>query len=211
VAAQEAKMTAPVMCPHDDRLGAHLRHQSEAKCLRQLKGLASRSGDQLRLTMLAGPPKLFRDNSKACNNDDAAHCIMHTLTGYYPMQQAFVVRRGFYEGRFIDYVSRRSGKVIQLDDDPQFSPAGKRFVAVGSHEMQDTVHDIAVYSALTDPPTLEWSYKAPNDEFLEFAGWDGEDRIKLRISRSIARQFKTLDADLVSTRAGWQLHKPTFD
>lgn len=54
-------------------------------------------------------------------------------------------------------------------------------VAFGS-EAWDTDHDLAIYAIDSGGLRLEWSYKAKDYEIWEFAGWEGDDNVKLRVT-----------------------------
>jgi hypothetical protein len=212
LAAENKALVEPVLCmPAPDQTSDTYR-LLEAKCLQRLAALASRNGDALQLSLLNGRTKTFVDNNDACRRGDTSNCLVTTLSGYYPALQTFVLERSAYESRNVAYVSRRSGETITLDDYPHFSPSGKRFVAVAASEAWEVENDIALFSTEIDPPKPIWRYKAGKDyEMWNFVGWDGEDRIKLRVTMWVRKELKTLDADAVRTSKGWQLNKPKID
>jgi hypothetical protein len=59
---------------------------------------------------------------------------------------------------------------------------------------------------------LEWSYKASEYEMWNFVAWDGDERIKLKVTlwtvdRSGTRVLATQNAEVQRTILGWQLNK----
>jgi hypothetical protein len=100
-------------------------------------------------------------------------------------------------------VSQRTGEAFRIEDaKPHFSPGGKRFVVVAVSE-QDGVNEVAVYRTSAFPPVLEWRHfpKSWSTTF-QFIGWNGNDRVKLRIFDQKS------DADISLTSTGWSINPP---
>jgi hypothetical protein len=207
VVQQDAEVQAPPASPpvqpalseeHETRC------DKEAKCLADLHGIASRNGDVLNLRLDNGATKTFRSNPKACDGD-AVKCDVTTLIGYMPPQHMFVLRRGGYEIVRYLVVSGQNGKSFELEAEPHLAPDGKRFVVVAVDEMNGWERDVAIFSTSSFPPRLEWSYRTQKpDEFAiySFAGWDGNGRIKLRVSGA---QDKETETDVTRAAEGWKL------
>jgi len=179
------------------------------QCLSRLKGLASQKDDSVNLTLLNGRAITLQGNPKACRRDDTRRCKRYSLIAYYPAQQVFVVAVSYYEDRQFALVSRRAGQITMMDAEPHFSPSGKRFVSVAPNDayVQD-IKDLEVFAFNAGESRLEWTYQnKERSEVLRFAGWDGDDTIKLRLTRSgfAAKEF---DALAVRSRYGWELKKP---
>jgi hypothetical protein len=82
-------------------------------------------------------------------------------------------------------------------------------VAVASSEATTIDNAIVIFSTDSDPAVMEFRYPTPEEYALySFAGWDGEDRIKLSIYARIGDQSKDVDAAVTRTGAGWILDKP---
>jgi|KBSMisStaDraftv2_1062788.scaffolds.fasta_scaffold330598_1 hypothetical protein len=186
----------------------------EAKCLAQMNGLASRNGDELRLVLASGKIKSLLSNHRACDDNDADKCLMYRLSAYYPAQQLFVIEADQYESYSVAAVSASTGATTLMDDHPHLSPGGKRLAVAFSSEAWETKRDIAIYTVENGMLRLEWSYKAKDYEQWEFAGWDGDDHVKLRVTSRLTdsagkEDLATRDADVRRTDAGWRLRKPT--
>jgi hypothetical protein len=161
------------------------RCDEEAKCLAELHGIASRNGNVLNLRLDNGATKTFRSNPKACDDNVAEKCNVTTLIGYMPPQHMFVLRQGGYEIVRYLVISGQNGRSFELEAEPHLAPDGKRFLVVAVDEMNGWERDVAIFSTSSFPPRLEWSYKtqAPDGYAIySFAGWDGNGRIKLRVT-----------------------------
>src|SRR5215467_4779392 len=143
---QQKEPAHTVNCKPDNRD----QEADEPHCLLQLRGLATRSGDLLHLTLENGATKTFKDERAACKRHDVAKCVSYRLAAYYPAQRLFVVEVGVYESFSVIAVHRRSGSVTRLDDHPHMAPGGKRFVTAFSSEAWDTERNIGIYSTASD-------------------------------------------------------------
>jgi len=184
----------------------------EAKCLSQMKGLASRSGDKLRLVLNDGRIKTISGNSRACQDGDAQKCLEYRLAAYYPAEQLFVIDEHAYESSGAIVVNAQTGAITRMEDRPRMAPGRERLVVAFSSEAWEVKRDIAVYKIEPDAVRLEWSYKAKDYEMWELGAWDVDDRIKLRVTLYAANssgksELTTQDAELLRTSAGWRLNK----
>jgi hypothetical protein len=182
----------------------HATHcDKEATCLADLHGLASRTGDLLKLKLDDGKTRTFRSNPKACD-DDAQNCNVTALVGFMPPLHMFVLRSGGYEIVRYLVVSGRDGKSFDLEAEPRLAPDGRHFVVVAADEMNGWERDVAIYSTASFPPRLEWSYRTEKTDpysIYSFAGWDGNGRIKLRVSGA----DKETETEVTRTAEGWTL------
>ena len=85
-------------------------------------------------------------------------------------------------------------------------------VAAAAIEAWDVEKEIAIYAVQMNSLKLEWSYKASEYEMWNFVAWDGDERIKLRVTlwtvdRSGTRVLATQNAEVQRTILGWQLNK----
>jgi hypothetical protein len=205
VVQQDADAQAPAPTPVQPALSEEreTRCEKEAKCLTDLHGIASRNGNALNLRLDNGSTKTFR-SSKPCE-EAGETCDVTTLVGYMPPQHMFVLRRDGYESVRYLVVSGQNGKSFELEAEPHLAPDGKQFVVVGADEMNGWERDVAIFSASSFPPKLEWGYRTqPPDEYATyaFAGWDGNGRIKLRATGAQNAQTET---DVRHTAEGWKL------
>jgi hypothetical protein len=170
--------------------------------------IVRRDGDVLELKLQNGKFKTYKSNPKACEDGDSARCVIWELRAYLPSQNAFVVQGKTYEDDGSEVVSRKTGKTVQLETLPEFSPSGKRFVSVNGKELGSHTYHVAIWLMTPDEPKMEFRYETPHYELWEFQGWDGEDRIKLKVTVNTGGALKTLDSEVARTRAGWQIKTP---
>ena len=181
-----------------------------AKCLSRMKGIAVRSGDALRISLQNGKTKSLLSNNRACEEGNAEKCVDYRLEAYYPGLHLFVLTARLYEANSVLVVNGTTGAATNMDDSPHLSPNGERLVVAFSSEAWSTDRDIAVYRIENGALRLEWSYKAKDYEQWKFVAWDGDARIKLRVTLHGEDQsggLTTRDADLQLTDAGWRLNK----
>jgi hypothetical protein len=184
-----------------------VRCEREADCLRALKGVAIREGNALRLKLANGQWKVMRSNRKACDQDDARKCVVRELRAYLPAQQVYVVEWTTSGDGGSEVVSGATGQTETLDTMPEFSPSGRWFVSIDPDELNDRRYDVALWSVTEGELKQELVYvRDPGTyEAWEFRGWDGDQRIKLRVTRANA---EPLDTEAVYTEVGWRLKKP---
>lgn len=184
----------------------------EAKCLSRMKGIAVRRGEALRISLQDGKTKSLLSNNRACEEGNAEKCVDYRLEAYYPDSQLFVLTARVYESYSVLVVNGTTGTTTNMDDSPHLSPNGERLVVAFSSEAWSTDRDIAVYRIENGALRLEWSYKAKGYEQWKFVAWDGDARIKLRVTlygEDQSSGLTTRDADLRRTDAGWRLNKHT--
>jgi hypothetical protein len=210
--AQQREATAQVRCDRDNAKDDRDSLEVERACLAQLKGLASREGDVLKLTLENGKSKTFTDQSRACEDHDAERCLKYRIVSYYAAAKLFVLEVLAYESFGALAVSRRTGASTKMAVLPHLSPSGKRLVAAAAIEAWGVEHEIAVHSVQNGSLSLEWSYKAQEYEMWDFVAWEGDDRIKLEVTLWTVdsrgeRALVTQSAELRKTGSGWLLNK----
>jgi len=172
-----------------------------------MKGLASRQGDVLRLKLADGKWKTLRSNKKACDRNDAARCVVRELRAYLPTDAIYVVEWTTAGDGGSEVISATTGRTETLDTMPEFSPSGRWIVSVDPDELNERHYDIAIWSVEGGELTPVFSYMRNETayEAWEFRGWDGDDRIKLRVTRPNAA---AVDTEAVFTETGWKLKRP---
>jgi hypothetical protein len=209
--AQQAAPDTAARCTYPNSIDVAAMENAERICLARLRGLATRSGASLSLTLHNGTTKTFNSDYKACQDGDADTCIQYWFRAHLPAQQAVLLQADEYESGATLFVSLRSGNVMILDDEPHFSPSGERFAIVkGSESERD--NDIAIYTAKSDPPALEFAYSSPEQTYASysFVGWEGDARIRLKVltREKAGTDPKDFDTQAVRTEAGWRLEGP---
>ena len=193
--AQETNLADAVLC------------EREADCLRALRGRVSRQGEALRLRMADGQWRVLRSNKKACDRNEVEKCVIRELRAHLPEQGLFVVEWTTSGDGGSEVISAATGQVATLDTMPEFSPSGRWFASVDPDELNDRQYDIGIWSVEDGEITQVFSYIRSGSEYeaWEFQGWDGDDRIKLRVTRPNAAP---VDTEAVRTDAGWMLKRP---
>jgi hypothetical protein len=193
-------------------LSASVSCDREADCLAQLNDLAIREGDILTLKLEAGKFKSYRDNRKACEDGVAADCVKYELRAYRPDQKTYVVGYSLYEGGGANIISARSGQTVFLNSLPDFSPNGRSFVSVDSDPHFERAYEIAIWSFASDNPKQEFLYSTPKErpeESWEVLGWDGNDRINLKVGIfNETYSIQEFETSVVRTEQGWKLSWP---
>ena len=125
----------------------------------------TRIGNVLEIKLKNGETKTFFSNFEACEDGDAEKCIQYWLSAYLPKQRAVVLKVDAWESGAAALVNVDSGNVTDLEDEPHLSPSGDRFVVVKASESEHVEKDIAIYTATSDPPALEFAYSKPEGAY----------------------------------------------
>ena len=151
---------APILCDVKDLI-------EDADCPQKLKGLFTRNGDALTVTLNGGKSKTYVGNRGACHNDEVDKCIIFRMRGYFPQVQSLLVEKAYYEGGDFLFVSRRTGSETAMQEIPVLSPGAKYLLSIDQNDASERTYDIAIWSMRTDPPKLEFGYKATQYENWE--------------------------------------------
>lgn len=182
--------------------------KGESECIKRFPKLFSRARDVLRLKLANGRIKTFKDEKTEGEGYKA-----YVLSSYYPQWHSVVVNVGYYEGGAISVVNHRTGATVEPLNTPHYSNSGASFAAVGNCDAYCD-EGIEVWSTSSDPPQRVFKHEPVGGRRYEFSGWDGEDRLKVRVSRFGPREGgslppdKTLPAEVVRGPNGWQLVEP---
>ena len=184
----------------------------EADCLSKLNGLAWRSGDALTLRLGTGRTKTLQGDRQACTDHDANKCLLYELHAFLPAAHVYVVQWTIYEDGGADVVSAKTGQSVSLNSLPEFSPNGQAFVSVDADELNGRDYDVAIWSVSRGVLKEEFRYLAAASdpyEFWEFLGWDGNDRIRLKVTVNMGTGGALVrETDAVRTGQGWKLDRP---
>lgn len=179
----------------------------EAKCLSELKGLAFRNGHILKLKLENGKFKTFQD--RPCDRYDSGTCSTYAVAGYRPAQNLFIVEQSYFEDSTFWIVGGRTGDMTGLGGTmPEFSPTGRWLVSVDADDMNGVEYDVEIWSVGLGKleRKLAYSSKGKSYESWEFAGWDGDGRIKLKVASG--EHDGVVETDAVLTEQGWKLNFP---
>jgi hypothetical protein len=210
--AERAVPRDAVNCSYHESNEVSLRLQAEEKCLSRLRGLVERIGNALEIKLQNGATKKFFSNFEACENAETERCLQYWMSAYLPKQRAVVLKIDAWESATAALVNVDSGNLTKLEEEPHLSPSGDRFAVVKATESEDFENHIAIYSAMPDPPALEYAHRneAGTYALYSFVRWDGDARIKLKVVRRAngAHDLKEFDTEVVRTKAGWQMRTP---
>jgi hypothetical protein len=195
-------------CTGDNGVGDLDR--SERSCLRQVGELAQRRGYELQLKFRNGATRVYIDEDAKCHSDGAAGCVRYRLTGYFPEHDLLLIEVDRWEGGHWLLVHADTGKTSNIVAPPHYSPSKRWLVSVASSiGPAGPPNGIDIVPSSSDPAFAEWHYRVPDedDRLYEFAGWDGDDRVKLTVTSAGAQPRQAVAS--VDWRAGaWHLLKP---
>ena len=157
-----------------------------------------------------GETKTYRNDPKACANDDATNCVYYGLGGYHPAAHIYLILIQYYEGSGSELVSARTGKTLSFSGVPHFSPDGSNFIVIDNDLAYGGSFDIAVGSTVTDPPSLVWQQSAKNGPVQwHLKRWIDNDRIALRVLSADGKcHEQDCDAFLVCFNNSWTIKSP---
>lgn len=218
-AADTAKAGAPVTvngrvnCIEDTDKDDAGRAADEAACIALTDGAVRRDGDKLIIRRPGGDEITFDSNPAACAADDAEACHVVSLHAYDAGRGFALVEEGFYEAMAMNLIDLKTGAKVDVMARPEFSPSGDQLVAVIADLMNEPDYEILVYDLTAAPfrrafeakrgTAAKFAKKNKDVALFEFAGWDGEDRVRLKIIND--EQTRTGGADLVRVKGKWAL------
>jgi hypothetical protein len=202
-AAQAGSNAGPATCGVD--IDGERADAREVACLREFGRLASREGNLLTLRLENGGSKVYRDDPKACETDDAKNCISHRLAAYHAEAHVYSIIIQYYEGSSVELLSARTGKVLLVSGVPYFSPDGSRFVVIDNDYGHGGPHDLSVGSTANSLLSLEWEHLSEGDELREWRleRWIDNDHIALRVfPADTGQKCPDNNCDAILTRFG---------
>jgi hypothetical protein len=209
-AAQAGNNAAPVTC------GVEIADQKadapEAACLREFGKTASREGDLLTLRLESGASKVYRDDPKACEDDDARDCIYHRLVAYHAEAGVYSIAIQYYEGSSVELLSARTRNVLRVSGTPYFSADGSRFIVIDNDYGHGGPNDLAVGSNANGSLSLDWEHVTEQGELREWRleRWIDNDHIALRVFPADTGQKcpdSNCDAMLVRFGNSWAIRR----
>ncbi|MGJ4952859.1 hypothetical protein [Bradyrhizobium sp. HKCCYLS20291] len=129
-----------------------------------------------------GKPKTYKNDQKACDSDDAQHCISYILIGYHPESRVYAIGIFYYEGSSVELLSARTGATLGLRGIPYFTPDGSRFVAIDNDEAYGGEHALSIGSAMNGELSLQWESPPPNlPREWRFERWVDNDHVAMQV------------------------------
>jgi len=184
--------------------------RSEKACLEQVGELARRVGPGLQLNFRNGKTRIYLNEDAKCQSTDAVGCVKYQLTGYFPEHDLILIQVGYWEGASWLLVRAGTGKAIEIVAPPHYSPDKRWLASVATSEgPSDAPDGMDVVPSVPDPSLREWHYRVPDDGqwLYEFAGWDGNMRVKL-LASSIREPQRSAQGSIDLRNGEWQLVEP---
>ncbi len=199
--AQADPAQSPIGCESKDDV-------EDAACRSALEGLFTREGDELTLKLDGGRARTYVGNRAACDgpNGDADKCVLFRISSYFPKLQSYVVEKGYYECADYLFISRRTGSEIVMREIPLLSQNAKYLLSIDNNDACERKYDIAIWSLETDPPKLEFKYRAKQYESWELVAWEDDTHIKVKASFDANRPYDQ-EATLSRTAGHWILQR----
>lgn len=184
--------------------------RSERVCLAQIGELAQRVGSGLQLKFRNGLTRVYVNEDTGCRSDEAKACVKYQLTGYFPKHDLLLIEVGHWEGVSWLLVHAGTGTASEVVSPPHYSPSKRWLVSVASSIGPSGPPDgIDIVPAANHPSLREWHYRVPADDpwLYEFAGWEGDDRVKLSAT-SAGMPTKQATAFVERLSGEWHLVRP---
>jgi hypothetical protein len=183
--------------------------RSEKACLEQVGELAKRVGPGLQLKFRNGKTRIYLNEDAKCQGD-AGGCVKYQLTGYFPVHDLILIEVDYWEGASWLLVRTNTGDVAEIVAPPHYSPDKRWLASVASSVgPAGPPSGMDVVPSTPDPSLKEWHYRPPDDGqwLYEFAGWEGNARVKLLATSMSAAQRRVSGS--IERRSGeWHLREP---
>lgn len=184
----------------------------EKACLAKLGPQAARRGDELRLKLGNRAVKLYKDNrtKKACESGHYDNCKSYMLYDYFPEARAFLVHVSYYESDEWLLVRQQDGKEENIVAPPRYLPDKKWLASVfwteGPSDGNNGVDIVPANNGSTEPA---FHYRPDQHELWEYVGWEGDDRLALKVSWRPKPESDLVDwpAEVVRVKGQWQLRR----
>jgi len=159
--------------------------RSENGCLAQIGGIALREGPGLQLRFRNGKIRTYLNEEAKCQSDTAEGCVKYQLTGYFPEHDIVLIEVDYWEGVSWLLVWVSTGESSAIVAPPHYSPDKIWIASVASVlGPSGPPSGMDVVPSVPNPSLKEWHYRIPDDGrwLYQFAGWEGNSRIKLLAS-----------------------------
>lgn len=182
---------------------------SEMDLLRSLHGLAERGEGVLTLHIADGTAVVVRDG-RDCRGDDAdedvMRCVTHRLIAHFADHHAFLIRNDHWVTYDYSWIDDRSGAMVDIEDQPHFSPDGTRFVVTKPNQMPG-FNGIQLWRLTADQPMLEFQYSPPEFALFDFRRWNDDADVVLDMTSYVDRRPAVQPAHLVHANGRWLIEE----
>lgn len=165
------------------QLAALAAHTNDTRGLQRLEsGVLAHSGqravrrnDALVLALPGGAPVVLTTQHN-CARPTAESCVSYALVADLPSRHAYVVARNYFEGGDFLFIDDRSGRRVQLDGAPFFSPDDRMFATV-CNDVEFDCADVQLWNRTPDGAVSVFAHHKSGDYEIAFGGWtsDGVD------------------------------------
>ena len=103
------------------------------------------------------------------------------------------------------------GTETKIHSPPHYSPSHRWLFSVCSSDGPSGCgNGMDIVAAPFDLKMHGWNYLVPDDDYTlyEFAGWDGDDRVKLVATFKVGAEMKPFPASIERVNGAWQLKLP---
>jgi len=184
----------------------------EKACIAKTSSSVTRHGTELHLKLGNGATKLYKDKQSkaACETGPNAGCKTYLLYDYFPEHGLFLIHVGYDESQAWYLVNQIDGKEQEIIAPPGYSPNKKWLASVYATDGGgDGNNGIDIFSSNLDPARSGFHYRPKEYEQWEFAGWDGDDRLLLKVTWWVgdSPELVTWPAEVVHVNGKWQLKR----
>lgn len=184
--------------------------RSEKTCLEQVGELAQRVGPGLQLKFRNGKTRIYLNEEAKCQANDANGCVKYQLTGYFPDHDLILIEVDYWEGASWLLVRANSGDDTAIVAPPHYSPDRRWLASVASSVgPAGPPNGMDVVPSTSNASVKEWHYRTPDDEqwLYEFAGWEGNARVKL-LASSLRAPQRSVSGSIERRNGEWHLREP---
>jgi hypothetical protein len=184
--------------------------RSEKACLEQIGELAQRVGPGLQLKFRNGKTRIYLNEESKCQSNDADGCVKYQLTGYFPEHDLILIEVDYWEGVSWLLVRANTGEDTEIVAPPHYSPDRRWLASVASGEgPSGPPNGMDVVPSIPNPSIKEWHYRTPDDGqwLYEFAGWEGNARVKL-LASSLRAPQRSVPTSIERRNGEWHLGEP---
>lgn len=136
--------------------------------------------------------------------------MKYQLTGYFPEHNIILIEVDYWEGVSWLLVWANTGDSIAIVAPSHYSPDKRWLASVASAEgPSGPPNGMDIVPSRRAPSLKEWHYRIPDDEkwLYEFAGWEGNTRVKL-LASSLGAPQRNATTSIERRDNEWHFQEP---
>jgi hypothetical protein len=136
--------------------------------------------------------------------------LTYLLYDYFTEHGLFLIHVGYGESQAWYLVNQVDGKEQEIIAPPRYFPNKKWLASVYPTDGGDDGNNgIDIFPADLDPAKPRFHYRPKEYEQWEFAGWNGDDRLLVKVAGRVGNnpELVTWPAEVVHVNGEWQLKK----